>query len=321
MILNHARLALVPTAAPASLRQRELEAGRLVLEAVRTRDPFIVRRALGDTRTLGASRGRRALVHATDALGSGAMADARPGLLAYGAVLERHGLHADAAEVYRGLLEIFGEEAGLALHAARATRRCGDRAEAMRLYGIASAHAAGNGMLELLAAIGGALLADEPILALAPVIRRARRERLWEAYAVAREERARAERAGGQGSAALRDLIAAFRRYADRQDRMRVLHAIADILVARGDVAGAREALLAALELARPSMREHTVQRLRALARVTGDELELRRTRGHGASAMVALLPPRARASAARSLAPRLARLRDLLVSHAPAPR
>lgn len=313
MILNPRPLSVLAPGAPASVRQRELEAGRLVLAAAAA-GSFVARRAADDARALGPGPARRALVHAADACRSGDQAAARSGLLAYGAVLERHGLHVDAGEVYRGVLTLFGDDAHVALHAGRAARRASDRAEAMRLYAIAARHANGETTLTLLARMGAALLADDPIAELASVIHAARRARAWEAYAIGREERARLERAAGRSGAAVRDLVAALRRYPDRQDRMRVLHALADLLIARGDLAGAREALLAALELARPSARGHTVHRLRMLARLMGDELELLRSRGSAAPTIVTLMPPRERiARDVRSLAPRLRRMRDLM--------
>ncbi len=314
MSLNQQALSVLAAAAPASLRQRELEAGGLVLRAARSGDGFLARRAARDARALGAGPARRALVHTVDALADGAHHNVRRGLVAYGAVLERHGLHADAAQVYGAVLSMFGDDASVALHAGRATRRSGDRATAMRLYGVAAAHARGDETLELLAAIGVALVAEGPIEALAPIVRDARRARRWEAYAIAREERARLSRSSGHSAGAARDLFAALRRYTDRQDRVRVLHALADLVSSRGDLTGAREALLIALDVAHPSMRVHTIHFLRALARTMGDDLELRRSRGSGAPAMVMVMPPKGRlASAVPSIAPRLARLRASL--------
>ncbi|MHB1167991.1 MAG: hypothetical protein ACYC28_01755 [Longimicrobiales bacterium] len=314
MSLNLTQLSVTVATAPASLRQRELEAGRLVLRAARSGDAFLARRAAQEARALGAGPARRALVHAVDALEAGPDGDARRGMVAYGAVLERHGLHADAAQVYGAVLSMFGDDASVALHAGRATRRSGDRTAAMRLYGVAAAQARGDETLELMAAIGVALIAEDPVTALAPIVREARRARRWEAYAIAREERARLNRSAGRSASAVRDLFAALRRYTDRQDRVRVLHALADVLSSRGDLMGAREALLIALDVARPSMRVHTIHFLRALARTMGDDLELRRSRGNGAPAMVMILPPKARVvSDVRSLAPRLALLRSSL--------
>lgn len=313
MSLNLTKLSVTVATAPASLRQRELEAGRLVLRAARSGDAFLTRRAAQEARALGAGPARRALVHTVDALEAGD-GDARRGMVAYGAVLERHGLHADAAQVYGAVLSMFGDDASVALHAGRATRRSGDRTAAMRLYGVAAAQARGDETLELMAAIGVALIAEDPVTALTPIVREARRARRWEAYAIAREERARLNRSAGRSASAVRDLFAALRRYTDRQDRVRVLHALADVLSSRGDLTGAREALLIALDVARPSMRVHTIHFLRALARTMGDDLELRRSRGNGAPAMVMILPPKARVgSDVRSLAPRLALLRASL--------
>ena len=315
MILNAEpqRLGLLAPQTTPSTRQRELEAGLLVLRAAGSREPFIVRRAAYEAGLLADSPARRALVRATEAIGNGDRAGTRAGLVSYGAVLERHGLHEDARAIYCGVLEVYGPDATVALHAGRAARKSGDRAEAMRLYGVAANAARGDRALELYAAIGRALVSNDALAELSAVVADARRERRWEAFAVAREERARLHRQAGRPLSALRDYAAAGRRYSDPIDRIRVLHAIADVLSARGDLAGAREALLIAHEFGRGESRAYTLQRLRTVARAMNDQLELRRSRGQGLAAMVALAPRGRAATRSASYAPRLRRLRNLI--------
>lgn len=311
MPLRHLRLG--ESSAPASVRERELEVGRLVLRAAASGDAFLVRRAGAAVRALDSGPARRALRRAAEGLVDDDAKALQNGLLGYGAVLERHAVYDVALEVYTFLMAQQPTDALATLHAARAARRLGRREQALELYREAGRRSGGDARMLRLVAIGESLLADDPATALGTVIRDARRSRDGDALAIAREERSRFLANSGRGGRAARDLVAAAGRYTDRIDRVRVIHRLAELLSARGDLAGAREALLAALDIVPAAQRGHTVQRLRTVARAMGDELELRRTRGQGAATLVSLAPLGSRRSAAaRSLAPALRRWRDV---------
>lgn len=300
--------------APASVRERELETGRLVLRAVGSGDPFLVRRTVREVSRLAAGPARRALARAAEGTRTGECGAAQAGLVSYGAVLERHGLHGGALEIYRGVLALNGSDACAALHAGRAARKAGKREDALALYRRAAEQARSDRHLALAARIGEALVSESPGVALGDVVRAARAAGEREALAMAREERARVRARERRAGAALRDLAAAAARYPDRTDRIRVLHAMADLLSARGDLEAAREALLAALEQADASQAGHSIERLRTVARAMGDQVTLRRMRGQGAGGLVMLAPVAKRlVPSSRSLAPRLRRWRSLL--------
>jgi tetratricopeptide (TPR) repeat protein len=314
------RLQLAIIEGQATIRERELEVGRLVLRAARAGDPFLVRRALKAVGELEAGPARRALRHAVEGLADLSEAGAKNndavarGLLGYGAVLERHGVHEGAEEVYRAVLDGSPEDARMMLHVARAARKAGRREEALELYRRAGQQCGSDVHMRLLVGIGEALLAESPEAALTEVLHAARRADANVAVAVAREERARL-RVAARGGGALRDLASAALRYRDPQDRVRVLYRLAELLTARGDLPAAREALLAAQDAGTSAQRGHTVQRLRTVARALGDELELRRSRGQGSGSLVTLAPAGARRRSAMlsSRTPRIRRLRDIL--------
>jgi tetratricopeptide (TPR) repeat protein len=311
-------LQLEPTRAPASVRERELEVGALVLRAAGERASFVVRRAVAAVAELDPGPVRRALRRAAEGLVEGEEATLLSGLLSYGAVLERHAVHEEAVAVYGAVMAARPEDACATLHTARAARKAGRRDEAMALYRRAADQAGGDPRLLLVVRVGEALVSETAEAALTAVLRDARRGGHGEAVAIAREERARLRVASRRTGAALRDLAAAAVRYTDRIDRVRVLQRMAELLSARGDLLGAREALLAALEQADTAQRAHTVQRLRTIARAMGDELELRRSRGQGATSITTLTPlPSRRVAAAESLAPRIRRWRSLITAPA----
>jgi tetratricopeptide (TPR) repeat protein len=306
-------LQLDETRAPASVRERELEVGALVLRAVRERDGFVVRRAVAAVAELEPGPVRRALRRAAEGLSEGENTALLSGLLSYGAVLERHGVYDEAASVYSAVMAARPTDACATLHAARAARKAGRRDDALALYRRAADQAVGDPRLLLVVRVGAALVSEAPEAVLTAVLRDARRGGHGEAVAIAREERARLRVSARRTGAALRDLAAAAARYPDRIDRVRVLQRMAELLSARGDLLAARESLLAALEQADTAQRAHTVQRLRTIARAMGDELELRRSRGQGAAAITTLTPvPSRRVAAAESLAPRIRRWRSL---------
>jgi tetratricopeptide (TPR) repeat protein len=311
--MQHLRLVDEP-GAPATVRERELEVGRLVLSAAEGGDPFVLRRAAAAVAELESSPARRALRRAVEAVDGGDERSLQASLVTYGATLERHGVHDGAGEVYGVVMRLWPGAATATLHAARAARRSGRRDDALRLYRQAGRECGGDAHMTLLVRIGEALVSDDGAAALTAVVRDARRRGDRDALAVAREERSRYMLAARRTGAALRDLAAAAVRYTDTMDRLRVLHRMAEILAARGDLLAAREVLLAALEQASAGQRGHSVQRLRAVARALGDELELRRTRGRATSSLITLAPRRSnRPAAARSAAPRLQRWRAIL--------
>jgi tetratricopeptide (TPR) repeat protein len=298
----------------ASVREREVEVGALVVRAAGVRDAFLVRRAGEAVAALEASPVRRALTRATEGLNESDEERVATGLLSYGAVLERYGVHDEAARVYGAVMTSRPGDARVTLHTARAARKAGRRDEAAALYRCAAEQAGGNVRMALLVRIGEALVSDDTCSGLDAVIRDARRARDGDALAIAREERARLHVAARRNPAALRDLAAAAGRYTDRVDRVRVLQRMAELLSSRGDLMAAREVLLAALEQAGGAQRAHTVQRLRTVARAMGDQLELWRSRGQGASSLTTLTPvPARRVAPADSLVPRLRRWRSLL--------
>ncbi|HSJ24835.1 MAG TPA: tetratricopeptide repeat protein [Longimicrobiales bacterium] len=309
------QLQLATTTSTVSVRERELEVGRVVLQAAMTGHPFLVRRAGELVTGLENGPARRPLRWTLEQAADGSSATPRviTGLLGYGAVLERHGEHGEAEHVYRAVLELRPRDASVALHVARAARKAGRREEALALYRHAGQCAGGDTHMQLLVATGEALVSDDPDQRLTAVIVSARRAGKRDAEAVAREERARVRLSARRGGAALRDLLAAAVRFRDAHDRVRVLHRAAELLTARGDLPAAREALLTALDVVPDAHRGHTLQRIRTVARAQGDELELRRSRGRGASPVVTLAPSPARRPAAASAVRHVRRLRDVV--------
>jgi tetratricopeptide (TPR) repeat protein len=329
MILNreaalNVQLQTLPTSTPVSLRQRELEAGRVVLRAIGTGDPFLLRRADHAVAELGSEAVRRPLRRALECARNGEAdpAAAAAGLLGYGAVLERHAEYLEAEAVYGAALEQLPGDSRVALHAARAARKAGRREAALSLYRRAGETAGGDIRMHLLVRIGEALVSAEPERALTAAASAARAAGDRDALGVALEERARIRPTVRHSNAAVRDLLAAAVRYRDAQDRVRVLHRLAELLTARGDLPAAREALLAALDLVGEGKRGHTLQRLRTVARSMGDAVELRRSRGQGGGTLVSLAPPPARSrTQATTLQPRVRRVRDMIAASASAVR
>jgi hypothetical protein len=302
----------LPATAPASVRERELDAGRLVVRAVMSGHPWLLRRARGVVSDLESGPARRplrlAVERAVDAPGFGEEVCA--GVLGYAAVLERHGEYVEAEDVYAAVLRQRPSDSCVALHAARAARKAGRREAALRMYRHAGEHAGGDAHMQLLVRIGEALVAEAPESALTSVISTARRADNRVALAIAREERALLRIRARRSRAALRDLLVAAVRYRDVQDRVRVLHHAAELLSSRGDLLAAREVLLAARDIGGAAQRAHTVQRLRTVARALGDDLELRRTRGQGSPGIVTLAPVR-RAVHSSALLRRIRFVRD----------
>lgn len=311
-----------------SPRDHEVEAGRLVLrvadlqhagEAGAPAGVFVWRRAVAAVDALGDGPGRRVLARALEALYEddaaerGAPALTRA-LACWGGVLERHGELDAAIEVYDAAMRHDPGDAELALHAARARRLKGDRTGAAELYARVRA-LAGIGPLSSYARLGQALLEEDAVSALGAVLSSALEGGELEVAAVALEERARLHRRAGDAEAAVRDLMEAALLYLDASDRVRIAHALADLLLAKHDAAGAREALSAGLDVALPAHRPHLVSRLRSVARAQGDELGLRRWPPSGPSPLVSLAPLRAGRAERPSNAPMLREWRDRLTA------
>jgi hypothetical protein len=132
-----------------------------------------------------------------------------------------------------------------------------------------------------------------------------------EVYGVALEERARLHRNSGRVGEAVADYLAAALQYDCAQDRVRVMHAVADLMLARGDLEAARESMYVAFDGAMPAQRGHIVSRLRAVARDQGDEVGLRRWPPAKPSALVSLIGPKRGEPAHVSYAALLRRWRD----------
>lgn len=295
-------------------RRRRAATVALVLRAVDARasgarSEFLERRAGAEVESIPAAEERAMLARlllAPDAEGEGGrLTDL---LVRYAGELERTRRLPEADAVLDLARSVAPDSAEVALLAGRVARMQGDGARAMSLYSAARA-LDGSGTLGRLAAVGEAVVSDDAERALARVTRMSVRAGDPESAAVALEERARIRRSAGRREAAARDLCVAAARYPDAVDRARVAHELADLCVAAGDPAGAREALLVALEVGDASQREHATSRLHAVSRDLGDSVGMRRWRSFKRPALVSL-SPRPAAGAGTRLAPMLARWR-----------
>lgn len=160
---------------------------------------------------------------------------------------------------------------------ARVARKDGDVARARALYRRVRELARDEAVVAELAAVGEAMVADDPESALTRAIARLRRLPVAEATAVALEARADVRRRQGRVGAALRDYLGAAARFDTAMDRGRIGQVMADLLVAAGEPGAAREVLLYAVRHAHPRQRAAVASRLRVLARTMGDEIGVRR--------------------------------------------
>lgn len=272
-----------------------------------SRAEFLRRRAESEMEGMGAAE--RAMLHRLLAVAAGgAPQDLSELLVAYACELEAARRLPEADAVMELALAVAPESAEVALHAGRIARMQGDRDRALELYRTART-LDGSGTIGRLAAVGEAVISPRAEWALTVVLRAAVGAGDGEAAAVALEERARVRRRAGRRAAAVRDLCIAGVRFPDAVDRARVAHEVADLCIAADDAAGAREALLVALELGDASQRQHATSRLHSVSRDLGDRIGMRRWRSFERPALVSLsVRPRARATA--SLAPALARWR-----------
>lgn len=195
----------------------------------------------------------------------------------------------EAAAVIELARALAPDRAEITLRAGRIARLGGDPERALVLYRLASELDGAGGAVARLAAVGEATVAPDPERALAVSIRRSVVTGDCEAAAVGLEERARVRRAKGNRDGAARDLAIAAARYPDAVDRARVAHQLADLFIAAGDPAAAREALLIALESGDSTQRDHARSRLHTIARDLGDQLAMRRWRSSRPPVLVSL--------------------------------
>ena len=299
-------------------RARRAAASALVLRAVERRIEhgqscaFGVARAGAELAALGPSREgsilqRLLLSLASDDVQGGVTKQ----LVKYACHVETSRLpEADAALALACILA--PDKADVALHAGRVARKSGDRERALAAYRAARDLDGATGPVARLAAIGEAVVSADPASGLAGAIRSAIRAGDDEAAAVGLEERARIRRAAGDRQGAIRDLCRAALRFTDGVDRARVAHLLADVALAQGDTASAREALLAVLVWGDPPQRDHAQSRLHTLSRDTGDQVGMRRWRSFERASLVSL-SVRPRSGSPSRLAPRLVRWRELL--------
>jgi tetratricopeptide (TPR) repeat protein len=306
------------------IRERELEAGRLVLRAVASvgsaagasLPEFMVRRARASVERMERSPARAALGRAVNAVADVAAdeaerrAELRQALVCYGGVLERHCVWPAAVEAYETARVVAPLDPEVMLHLARAHRLSGSRAAALELYR-AVREVSADARLVRFAEVGGALLAADAVAALTAVLDPAGATVEPEVCAVALEERARLHRNASRTDEAVADYIAAAQVYERTEDCVRIAHALADLMLARGDLAGAREAMYLAHDVALPAQRANVVHRLRAVARAQGDEIGLRRWPSARPASFVSLIGPRRAVTTGRTHAPLLRNWRD----------
>jgi tetratricopeptide (TPR) repeat protein len=217
--------------------------------------------------------------------------DATDDLVDLAVVLEENGQIEEAETVLAIARSAKPERADLALRAGRLARLLGKSREALELYGVAGSLDGRDGHIGRLAAIGAAVLSDQPERDLSAALRRAIRGRDGEAAGVALEERARVRRLGGDRIGAMRDLLVAAVRYDDSGERGRVAHQLADLLTASDDPHAARHALLFALEAGDHRQRDHARARLHGVSRQLGDQLGMRRWRSYRRPGLVSISP------------------------------
>lgn len=293
-----ARLTIEATT-PASVESTAADIRRLVLEILGDRSPpsgasiFRLRRAHAMTTGLPTPAERDAVTGILFVLDAqeGAHDQLLDALLCWAGELEARGLIDESRDVVQLSLRLRPADAHTMLHAARLARKAERREEACALYDrVAELHP--EAQLGLMAVIGRALLSTAPEGQLGEVLRSAIKAGDTEAAGVAQHERARARRARGDIPGALRDYVTAGARYPDPIDRGLVGHEVADMLIMRGDLEGAREALLEVTRCGHPEQAAHARTRLHGIARAQGDELGLRRFADVAPPKLVSLSPP-----------------------------
>jgi hypothetical protein len=302
-------------------RSRRAAAGALVLAAVEraihgTTDEFGMRRARREAEGLERSPEKSILLRVLIVLEEAADPCARVGapLVQYACELERTRRLPEANAAASLALVVDAGSAATALHAARLARKLGERERALALYCAARDLDGGSGVIARLAAVGEAVVGTDPERGLTRAVRSALRAGDAESAAVGLEERAAVRRARGNRAGAARDLCLAAARFTDGVDRARVAHELAGVVLAMGDAAGAREAVLAALDWGDAPQKDHARTRLHTLARDVGDQVGMRRWRSFQRPSLVSLSAYRPTAGG-RSMAPRLARFREAMAA------
>ncbi|HEU0012292.1 MAG TPA: hypothetical protein VFQ45_01340 [Longimicrobium sp.] len=293
-------------------RARRAAAGALVLRACAgDADEFGMRRAAAEVAGLEKSGEKTILLRILRVLeDGGSAARLSPALVSYACELERTRRLPEADAAVSLALVMDAGSCTTALHAARLARKLGDRERALALYCAARDLDARDGAIARLAAVGEAVVSDDAVARLGRAVRGALRAGDGEAAAVGLEERATLRRHAGDLAGAARDLVLAAARYPEAVDRARVAHALAGVLLARGDTDGAQEALLSALAWGDAPQQDHARTRLHTLARDLGDQVGMRRWRSFKRPSLVSLSAYRPRPSA-RTLAPRLRAWRE----------
>jgi tetratricopeptide (TPR) repeat protein len=302
-------------------RARRAAAGAMVLRAVERvaagddADRFALRRAEAEVASLAASAEKavlqRLLVVLGDEEGAADRRLAAP-LVRYACELEKTRRLPEADAAVSLALSLDAACSATALDAGRIARKLGDRERALAHYRAARDLDGAGGGIARLAQVGEAVVSPAPERALGRAVRAALREGDAEAAAVGREERASLRRAAGDRRGAVRDLCLAAARFPDPVDRARVAHELAGLLLAMGDAAAAREALVAVLAWGDAPQRDHARSRLHTLSRDVGDQVGMRRWRSFKRPPLVSLSAYRPALSGA-TLAPRLARWREAL--------
>jgi hypothetical protein len=301
-------------------RGRRAAAGALVLAAVEravtgSADEFVLRRAKREVEGLERSPEKSILTRVLAVLElEDACARVAAPLVQYACELERTRRMPEADAAVSLALALDTASSATALHAARLARKLGDRERALALYCAARDLDGGSGVIARLASVGEAVVGAEPERGLTRAIRAALRAGDGESAAVGLEERAAVRRARGDRRGAARDLCLAAARFPDGVDRARVAHALAGVVLAMGDAAAAREAMLAALSWGDAPQKDHARSRLHTLARDTGDQVGTRRWRSFQRPSLVSLSAYRPAAEGS-TLAPRLTRWREALTA------
>ncbi len=266
---------------------------RRVLECVRRGSDttaFSVRRTRQLVLALDQVQQRVALLRALEARESPGRCAAA--LLALTAPLEAGAHYERAAAVADVAASLCPHDPAIDLHRARLARKAGHSEKALALYERAL-HSLGDDSLPLarMARLGCVLVADGGVAEVGPLIREAVRSGDDESAAVAQEARARRRIAAGDVAGAVRDLVFAAARYPDAVDRGRVGHAVADLLLARGQVSAARFVLEQVVDVGLAGQADWARTRLRQLALATHDQVGARRWAGPALSGLVALVP------------------------------
>jgi len=251
---------------------------------------FLCRRAVREAER-GVGRGAALALRVLDCLGTGDMGRLSAALLALIGQEELGGHLDEALQLLDQAVRLEPGCPRLAMHEGRLRRKKGDREGARLAYRRVVECAPRDSTLCRLAELGEAMLADEPVPLLGPLAGRARRAGDLETAGVALEERAQHLARGGAGARAVRDAVRSAACYPDDVDRVRVLMFAAEVLVGRGDLAGARELLLLLPPFRHHTHRSRVEQQLRLISRVTGDQVGLRRWRDASPAALVTLLP------------------------------